>query len=320
MQIFAARLAWAIDDTIAALRDMRVVHLSGEGNLSEKTHVAADIWATADENGINSRDVRAVLHMGDMEQVLVVHDGKTHDYKSFTKEVVVYDGKGISLNPWPGSKFFEILKKEGENVEVTYGKDPQTQRDSVYLTASNAKFVKSWRIQFDARTNLPARLTEWKNLHREGLPTFDFTRIVYDEPLPADFFEFRVPEGVKVVQGEKNHDPAGIRTDGLSRDEACRRVVAEYWQALIDSDWGKAHTLRAILSQDEYRDMYPGNRPIAVVEVGQPYDQPGCDTGPVVPCRIRFQNGDVSTVKLMVSFRDRDGQKSCVIGGIWGLP
>lgn len=116
-------------------------------------------------------------------------------------------------------------------------------------------------------------------------------------------------------------DPSiGLSTKGLTREEACRRIAADYWSAAISGDDDLAARLWCGYPSGGTMHWHEQSRPQKIVSVGEPYRQEGCfDDVPnlVVPSRIQFSNGRVLDQNLIVVFRDVGLEASCVIIGLW---
>ncbi len=85
------------------------------------------------------------------------------------------------------------------------------------------------------------------------------------------------------------------------------RVAKDYWEAVIGADWERVSALRPILSAQEWASKHSKNPAVALLHVGQPDWLRGC-TCPVVPCRVKFKDGKVLEVMLVVEVRDVDGR------------
>jgi hypothetical protein len=194
--------AWAIEDTIEALENVYSIKISGPapnfslGEFGRQLDGDFVIWAKPDENGLGSKELR---FEGSNWVIAVDASEKTYFYDSEQNCVVVKDFNNFHMNPWLGSNFFHTVKRFAENWKVSYGKDEETDRESIFATCIYTPEVKSWWIQFDAETRLPVRFKQWKNMTFEGAPEFFAENIEYNPPLPEGIFEFEIPEGAKVI-------------------------------------------------------------------------------------------------------------------------
>ena len=315
----SATPAWAIEQTVEALRDANWVHFSGLAGAGDGIRYRFDAWAAANKEGTQSEDVRFEIRYKEHKQVVVVHKNVSYEYFSHNNTVYIKPGKQIIINPWVGSKFFEKIKESMTDLEVDYGKDQETGRDSVFVTCSYAPMSMSWWFQLDLETKQPVRFKQWRNVRHEGEPEFDVEKIVYEEEVPEDLFEFEIPKGAKVVKTSLLDDPSyGMSAEEMTQNKACIQICTKYWQAMIDSNWAFTHKLRPLLSEKECNAMHSKNPPVELVEVGQPYQQEGCKIGPIVPCTVRFKDSTTRDIKMIIKFREMDGKSSCIIAGTWG--
>ncbi|MFC1737240.1 M20/M25/M40 family metallo-hydrolase [Candidatus Hydrogenedentota bacterium] len=116
-------------------------------------------------------------------------------------------------------------------------------------------------------------------------------------------------------------DPKGISTDGLSREQACKKIVADYWNAAIDGNYELIKELWSSMPSGDFPTYPKKNLPQQIVEIGQPYDQENCFDGfvtRVVPSKVKFTNGQLYGLNFIVMLRDVGMEESCLIIGTWG--
>lgn len=315
--------AWAIEQTIEALKRFNAVHVSGIMSAEDRSETGFNLWATANADHSQSRDFRLELDNG---QVRCVRGNDTYHYDPNTNTVRILRWERCSINPWLGPKLFQQLQQYTQDWKVSYGTDAATGQDRVFVTCSYpyAPDLKSWWFEFDLETKLPVSFKQWHNLHRKGTPVFDAQRIIYYEDLPDEVFEFEIPEGAKIIEEtperwDKLNDPnAGMLAETMTQEEASVEIVRQYWQAVIVRDWELVAKLRPITSPGNWKAKYGVNPPGGIVEIGEPYQQEGCSIGPVTPLTIKFKDGDIREIKMITKFRDINGESSCIIAGTWG--
>ena len=320
--------AWAIEDTIKVLENIRSIKISGPApsfNLDEfagKLESDFVMWAKPDENGPGSKELR--FEVSNPNRVIVVDSSKTtYFYNPDENYVTVKNFNNFHMNPWLGKEFFHTVKRFAENWEVSYGKDEETNRDSIFATCTYTPETKSWWIQFDAESRLPVKFKQWKNMNFEGEPEFYAENIEYNPILPDGIFEFEIPEGTEVVKLQQKlpeylDDPnCGITADGLSDGEACSMIVEDYLQALINGNWEYLAQIRPILNAESWEHKYKRNDNwfTEIVQIGPPIQQDGCKIGPVVPSLVKYSDGQIRNIKYIVKIRYIDGNKSYVIAG-----
>lgn len=317
--------AWAIEDTIKALEHIYSIRISGiMTNDSGEIEVNFILWAKPNEDSTETGELR--FEIPGRQVTVVALSGKTYTYKPKENVVSITEYKNFSINPWLGSKFFNSIKKFVENWKISYGKDEETGKESIFATFLHPTESQSWWFQFDSDTKLPVRFKQWLNTNFEGKPQFYATSIEYNPELPDGIFEFEIPDGAKVIKVPKKlpgyfDDPnVGISAEGLTDEEACLMIVEDYLRALIDGDWEYLAQLRPICNVKEWEFKYKRNEiwPIEVLEIGQPSQKEGCNIGPVVSCMVKYSDGQIKNIHMVVKFREIDGNRSCVIAGTYG--
>lgn len=324
-------VAYAIQQTLDALKDAELVYMSGTYNLpagageAEKAVMGAsgriEFWASRDPNGPDSKDAKMVMTWGQNRFVAGTQGDQTYQYISANNSISYTPGKHLMTSPWPGTGLLEQIQKDGKDVSISYGRDAETGRPCIFVNASTRTSQSYW-FELDAQSKLPIHAKLWQNAGREGPPFID-ADVTYSDSIPAGLFDFQPPADAKVIQ-EQRHEgdgPYGLPTTGLTNDDACRQIVREYLQAMVDGDWARAHTLYPALRKQEHASRYVNNEKVlAVLEVGQPHKQDGCAIGPVVPCKVRLADGAMRDMQLIVEFRTLGDRPCCLIVGTWGKP
>ena len=107
--------------------------------------------------------------------------------------------------------------------------------------------------------------------------------------------------------------------DKPSREQASQKIVIDFWNAAIE---GKHHLVaRLWRSLEGHSPHFLGyNQPIVLINVGKPFRQKGVFEGKpvlIVPCKVRFKNGQIEDKNMIVMFRDVSFENSCLIIGTW---
>ena len=198
--------AWAIEDTIKAFEKVNSVYV--EQIIREKgTLLNTKMWARRGSNG--------KFFFGDFRQEAVGYgdttvvnesENRTYYYNPSVKTVRIYDGLNVTIGSFLDKDYFLHLQQEMENVELEYVKDKKTGKEAVILkykvpipSKYDKSIIKSDVITFDLETKLPIRWTSWDNPNFNGVPYSECTSIEYDPELPENTFDFKIPDGAKVV-------------------------------------------------------------------------------------------------------------------------
>jgi hypothetical protein len=321
--------AWGIEQAIEALAKYKAVRMTGTTSAGGAPG-PSEIWARADATG--TRSAECLARSGSF--TAWVKDNKTYVYDHAHNTVLIEPAITMGLNPWLGPKFLTTLAKLPDYKAVE-GADPATGQKRILVTAGleSAAGPQSFLIEFDARTKLPVSMTHWLNLDRRGAPDFSMDKIVYFEDLPDSVFQFEPPPGVQFVEKPLTipdanvamlRDPnAGIPADGLSREDACRKLLGEFWAAVLKEDLNRIRQLcpvaakwpdrllREVMAEDDVTEL---------LQIGGIEKEGQSRLGPLalVSSRVRCQDGKVRQVKIIVQFRQTDQGASCVVHGNYG--
>lgn len=321
--------AWAMEQAIEALAKYKAVRMTG-ATTAGGTAAPAEIWARADATGSHSAECLA----RSSAFTAWVKDNKTYVYDPAGNTVIVEPAITMGLNPWLGPKFLAMLSKL-PNYRAVEATDPATSQNRILVTASleSATGPQSFLIEFDANTKLPLSMTHWLNLSRSGAPDFSFDKIVYFEDLPDSVFQFEPPAGVRTVEKPLTipdanvpllSDPkTGISAEGLSREEVCRRLLEQFWTAVIQNDLARVRQLCPLTRNwpDRLlRDVMAEDEAVELLSIGGIEKEGQSKLGPLalVSSRVRCKDGRVREIKIIVQFRQTGQGTSCVIHGNYG--
>ncbi len=311
--------AWAIEQTIELLKNFNGMHVTGTMLDDEGKEVSFEAWARANEGQTASNHLRLVTGTGEID---VISGDRRYQYDPAAQTVKLTEGYGEAIGIWFGADFFESLKKIVLDWNETYGKDPATDRDRIFVTCSHpaAPSPRSLWFEFDVESKLPVSFKQWENMAREGTPSFYVKSIKYLDDLPDETFHFEIPEGAKIVpalaeRNKKLQDPnSGMLLGDMNEEQASKEITRRYWQAVIEQDWQTVAILRPISTAEEWENKYSGSNFEEIFEIKEPYQEYGAT---IVPCEIRFEGNTTRTISTSVIFRKIEGQRSCVIVNTW---
>jgi len=163
------------------------------------------MWAVANED---QTMVKKERHEVDGVPIIITNGQKTWRYDPQTNTVIKnrpYD----TPQCWYASQFLRHLKDARDagiltQWEVTYGKDPATGRQRVFLACAwlekRYNGPRSMWFEFDMESKVLVSAKQWENANWEGPPRIVGEKITYYENLPDDLFEFEIPEGATVIE------------------------------------------------------------------------------------------------------------------------
>jgi hypothetical protein len=243
------------------------------------------------------------------------------------------------LNPWPGPKSLTELTRL-KDYKAFEGDDPATGRKRVVVTCSIENpggpqlfGPQSLLLEFDVRTKLLVSSKSWQNSTQEGAPNCCCEKILYFEDLPDGVFDYQPPSGasftnmpltVPEASLSSLSDPGcGISAQGMSREQACQKILEQFWSARITNDLARIRQLlplSAAWPDGLLRDVGDQDEIVQVLKIGGIERTGESKLGrlALVPSWVRSRGGMVQEVWLIVQFRETDREASCVIYGDHG--
>jgi hypothetical protein len=330
---------WAIERSIEALKDVRTVMMKGTAQINPDSDMdrSITIWAVANSDRSAAQRMRmemwGLTRISDANSVYVWGTGGKRAYVGTPGET--------NMHPWLDGRFFEkIAHKSMQTWQVSYGTDPDSGRQSAFVTCSDPNTLgsRSLWFEFDVETSMLVRLKQWLNPRWEGRPQFDVSKIEFNPELPQDFFDPRPPDGVVVTSaapGELTNgidvvmnkeivnsigvEPGcGVTEEGLSTDDACVKLVKDYYDAVMAEDWDTVRRMRTDVLPIDWSKAYGGTGAIhAVLEVGKPRLDKDCSNGLVVPVTLSYQDGSCAQKHLVVISKVVEGRTWYAIFGTW---
>jgi hypothetical protein len=337
---------WAIEQTIEALKDIESIYISGYFLTADAKKADFQAWIIPSQQDSSKsayfRFEAGRFNPGDFSplnqsrHVVVVseRDNSTYVYfpantwTFYPNQNIAYISEGLDRSsedpPCIGSDFFEKMKRQAQNWNEEYGKDEETGKDSVFVTCTHPSRIGAnfWWIQFDVDTKLPVSFKLWWNQDYSAEPAASVNTIIYNPTLPDGIFEFYISEQTKVLDHRilseiVSEDPTyGIDVNELNTEEACKRIVSEYWEAIIEQDWQKARRMRPLADIKMWRELnnvYVRLKPAKLLSVRECINMDNKASFPIVPCLIRMQNGLTKAGVLHVSIEQVGDKKRGVI-------
>jgi hypothetical protein len=337
---------WAIEQTIETLREIESIHISGYFLTADAKKANFQAWIIPSiEDSSKSAYYRfeaGRFEPGDFNphdqnrHVVVVSERENSTYLYFPantwtfypNQKIAYISEGLDRSskdpPCLGSDFFEEMKEQAQDWQEEYDEDEETGKHSVFVTCTHPSRIGAnyWWIQFDVETKLPVRYRLWWNQNYGAEPAASVDTITYNPMLPNGVFEFHIPEETKVLDHRElfeiiNANPTyGIDVNGLKTEDAYKRIVSEYWEAVIDQNWQKARRMRPLIEQqkwEELQDLYMSVEPAQLLGIRECINADNKASFPIVPCLLRMQNGMTKVGVLHVSIEQVGDEKRGVI-------
>lgn len=304
--------AYAIAQTIRALENVNTVHVIGtdwDGNPYEA-------W-----NKINPET-------GKSEWVCI--DRTPHGYKIASRpdgscvwdengNIVRYSNKQIASNDFRYSHVFEQIAEKmvelNDNEKITIQTEKDSFSDKSFIRIHVVTNIKDFKIYVDPQSKLPVRLYfDRADNMQQIAKTID--EIYYNEPLPESMFDFEVPAKWYRDWSLLDDPTKGLAIGDLTHEQGAIKTAGEYWQAVIEKNWDNAGQLCPVT---DWKTNYHVDRPTELIDVGRPRPERGC-SGLVTPCIVRFVDGKIQKIELVINYRKIAGHASCIIVATWGWP
>ena len=233
--------------------------------------------------------------------------------------VVRYSNTIIASNDFRYSRVFEQITEKmvelNDNEKITIQIEKDKFNNSSIIKIHVVTNLQDYTIYVDPDNKLPVRLyfdraDNMKQIAKE------INEIHYNEPLPEGMFDFKVP-AEWYRDWSLLDDPAkGVATGDLTHEQGAIKTAREYWQAIIKNNWDYADQLCPVA---DWKTDYHKDRPVDLIDIGQPRQERGC-SGFVTPCIVRFAEGKIQKIELVINHRQIAGINSCIIVATWGWP
>ena len=201
--------AYAIQQTIEAIRDVSVVHIFGR-DWDDKQ---IEMWAKVNPDTGLMEYCR--INYIDDDRVMLSTPQNTYIHDKRINTVRIKDGPSLS-SIFRMGEFFEGMKHLSEELEgqITYCEvfDPSTNRKLLELKMSSPKLEV--RSLINPQTKLPININVIRGQRFWYDALKNATRIHYDDVPPEGLFDFRIPMGANVVV-ETIEDPVQKLPDGV---------------------------------------------------------------------------------------------------------
>ena len=220
----SATPAWAIEQTVESLENIQSIVISGTDRYGDES-MLFKLWFRFKDKDSNSFELR---YASDRQIVVVKNtsawaywpkDNKVKVYENVTtSENMMRDLYGVyqlaELNPWITAMVFEMLKSFTDDWQETYGKDDKTGRKCVFVTCSYKPLCISFWFVCDVENKLIIEGKYWRNVSREGQPECHAINFAYNEAIPNEIFNFQIPEGATVINGNEQNEARALFNSG----------------------------------------------------------------------------------------------------------
>jgi len=312
---------FAVEPTLAALKQVRTVHMRGEFYLQGKF----ECWMRFD--GDPDKPTHLWLGLPGKPQCKICGPDGVFGLNRRTNRVH-FARRDERNKPWliQFGRFWEQVLSQADTkstVEVTRAQDPNTGQDVTLVTIKRPNRDQIFTV--DPNTRLPLRMTTLREdnpqeMIQRTLWIRSIEWIHYNQEPPEGLFD--LPGDAEVVAEEVDVlvDPDnGLLVDGLTDPEAVKAIVTQTAEAMVtlDRDMMQRYALTFRIWPDsiwqQVRAMKDKGQWVEDYTItGEPYTQ-----GNVwfVPCQIRHSGGKVEVDTPMIKFYNFEGHRIAFIIG-----
>jgi outer membrane lipoprotein-sorting protein len=231
MNMLNGTSAWAIEQTIEALKKVQTIVISGTGGYNGSEYLPFKCWIKLnDENG------NLLMRFESPQEIVVVQGDKVYYRRPDSKRVKILEGHSVhnlkfwykimELSQWLSGKILETLKPLADDWQEEYGKDGKTGRDCVFVNCSYKQLSASFWFVFDIESKLIVEAKHWSNPRYKEPVNLYADSFVYNKDIPDETFNFEIPDGAKVTYQKYVEN----------RDE----LVQKAWKLFEDKQYAKA--------------------------------------------------------------------------------
>ena len=198
---YSVNPAYAIEHTIEAMHSITSIHAF----CTDWDDSKGELWIQ-----INPETGQEEYYYSDQGNLLIVATPQATYYYYKDDNLVRIRNEYVPASDVRISRFFEDLiiwveQYHGEfDIHSKFDKDLQKKVIMVKVSIPEQKNIgeKEIVVRVDPRSKLPINLQALKCAPDEGVKSVD--KLEYNTAIPEGIFEFEIPDGAKVVYGNKN--------------------------------------------------------------------------------------------------------------------
>jgi hypothetical protein len=308
--------AYAVEQTVRAIRDIKTVYMKGEFYLQGQF----ECWMRF--AGDPDRPTHVWLGREGYPMSKICSPDGVFGLNQRTNRVhfATRDERGMSWIPKFGRLFEDMVKqaKRNDAIQIRNETSPDG-KPTIVVRIETPQRVQEFVV--DPESKLPIRFTTVRDdapqeMMRKTLAVRHLTEIRYNETPPAEIFA--KPADPIVVDQEVDCwvDPdSGLDVGEMTHEEACRELARQACQAMIDLDEAKLESLALFFRLwppqiwEQVHKMKEAGQWVQSYEItGEPYPE-----GDVwfLPTVLRMASGKTEPQTIMIKFYDFDGAKRC---------
>jgi hypothetical protein len=308
--------AYAVDQTVAAIKEIKTVYMAGEFYLQGKF----ECWMRFDGNP--DRPTHVWLgREGHWMSKICSPDGVFGLNKRTNRiHFATRDERGMAWIPKFGRLFDGLVTKakKTDAIKISNRVEPDG-REMLVVRIETPKRVQEFVV--DPNTKLPIRFTTVRDdapqeMMRTPLAVKHLTEIRYNETPPAGIFARSADATVVEQEVDCWVDPdSGLAVGEMTHEEACRELVNQACQAMIDVNETRLQNLALFYRLwpdqlwQQVRQMKEAGQWVQDYKItGEPYPE-----GDVwfLPTELKLASDKTEVQTVMIKFYTFDGNTRC---------
>jgi hypothetical protein len=297
-------IAYALDQTIAALQNVKFVHVTDwEIGKDEPMH----IWM---EYGDNSEPIRIRMSMPEWKNPLdgpkevIWADGiaqvympKKNVFVTVAEKRVVREMRDLAGGLDAGELFKKMAEVQASGKRTVEIMMPSGDQKMIVIVSSGENLVKKFYV--DPSTKLLA-IMETYAVDNSGKETLQY-KMDCDYVRPEnDVFILKVPDSVMKVDMASR--VIGIAQGEMTDTQVAAECVSQFWQALIARDFQKAGGIYSGVAAETLEKAFGKTVVSRVVSQDTPVVNPEREGVYNVKCTVEFQTGSQTESKTFTVF------------------
>jgi hypothetical protein len=309
--------AYALEQTIAAVQDIRYFHFRFQGGSEEYDKEA---WIEYDPEG-SLRNVRVNLRTGDAKQAMVWSQGITQYLRWHTNDLSIFDDQEYTdkvllfvrrYDPRQAIGYLQQRAQEGgiqvqigqpvdgtAPITVTVNYDPNT----FLIDKPTPRMRELFSIDPASRLIRRVQVEKLVEGHYASAGTYEY--MDYNQPFAPRLFDLKREAPADASYSDTTGIAMGIEQGSLTDAEIAVQVVREFLDAWAAKDYERASQIHGYMVTGEaqsLRDTLLQRKSILrVLSIDSPIAPERPLTGLLVPCTVEYEeNGTTLTRRFEV--------------------
>lgn len=308
----SASPAYALEQTIAAVQDIRYFHFRFQG-ASEEYHKEA--WIEYDPEG-SLRNVRVNIGVGDAKQAMVWSQGITQYLRWHTNDLSIFDDQEYTdkvlffVHRYDPRQAIGYLREQAQEggiqvqigqpadgtapITVTVNYDPNT-----FLIDKPMPRMREL-VSIDPASKLIRRVQVEKLVegHYASAGTYEY--MDYNQPFAPGLFDLKRETPADVTCSDTTGIALGIEQGSLTDAKVAVKLVREFLEAWAAKDYERAAQIHGYMVTGEaqsLRDKVLQRKNILrVLSIDSPAAPERPLTGLLVPCTVQYEENGTSKI------------------------